>query len=366
MTPEQSAMFNLQSRPEPTPPGQTLVVDPYQAEPEVDVMAQGMAQTASYMAANGPTRPIHRRRASVITKAQLEEQKMNEAAGLPSNLDEASRVLDLEKKVQSVDSKLEQILGLLAPNVAPPLTPPVRQPVAETPLDRILQTPLKPVPQPGPSVRPTAPTTTEPKAPLSPPDSSTPPQRPLVSLGTAPDTVNEDEPPGEAWLSDADIQDFSRAAFPPGPGGAQPIPLNSGETLEELVASPGEDHWGVEEITEDEPKTKEELVEAKRLERTQILTDQVTGWLKQKDPRKFWRQFLGGSCNKNLSYNTWPKEFQQPFDERFSQMLGDAHFVANICGRILKMQNGHLVGPNVAGAFVTVVAGFLSFALIDV
>jgi hypothetical protein len=29
------------------------------------------------------------------------------------------------------------------------------------------------------------------------------------------------------------------------------------------------------------------------------------------------------------------------------------------------MQNGHLVAPNVAGAFIVVIAGMLSFALLE-
>ncbi len=107
-------------------------------------------------------------------------------------------------------------------------------------------------------------------------------------------------------------------------------------------------------------------VEQKRLERQQILTDQVTNWLKSKDPHKFWRQFIAGSCNKNLSYNTWPKEFQDPFNERFQAMITDPIFIASLCGKVVKFQNGHLVAAHVMGAFIVATAGFLSLALIEV
>ena len=54
---------------------------------------------------------------------------------------------------------------------------------------------------------------------------------------------------------------------------------------------------------------------------------------------------------------------QGQFNERFTQMIGDASFISTICGRIMQMQNGHMVAAHVAGAFVVVVAGMLSFSL---
>lgn len=125
-------------------------------------------------------------------------------------------------------------------------------------------------------------------------------------------------------------------------------------------SSPGE----AKQLATEPTLTAEDLEETKRLSRQQMLTEQVSNWLKTKDTHKFWRQFIAGTCNKNLSYNTWPTEFQEPFDKKFKAMIDDPAFISVLCGRIVKMQMGHLVAPHVAGAFVVATAGFLAFALL--
>lgn len=347
MTPEQEAMFQLQNTSLPGQPAQPA--NPmYQQGSEVDGMNQGLAQAVAYMAKNGPMQPVHRRRAKTMTQTQLEEQKMNETAGLPSNLDEATRVVALEQRVQSMDSKLDQIVGALTGNpVAPPHTPQVRPDVerpqpADPKVKRMVESP--------PPLRTVAPPTVTqiPEVPESPPDTSQPNWPQPASRETA--------PPSPLSLG------------PVGSQGPEPTideALVPGEDIIEAPSSPGEDQFDMEAIIEEDDEPTADLYKQKQLERQQILTDQVSTWLKTKDPHKFWRKFLSGACNKNLSYNAWPKEFQEPFNKRFKQMIEDPTFISTLCGRILKFQNGPLVAPHVVGAFIVVIAGMLSFALLE-
>jgi hypothetical protein len=342
MTPEQMAMFQTRSMPDPAAAAAGSVEMAHSVESEgVDVVNEGLSRTMQYMAQNGPVRPIQRRRANVMTKQQLEEQKMNEAAGLPSNLEEAGRVVALESQVSQINDNINKLTGVMTQLIqsqryAPPLTPPVK-PVAE-PLDSsapngTLAAVLNP-PTPQPPVPPTVQTTLDPQTHVYVPDSSPKETLPPVSQETAPPTPS---------MSMGPI------------GTAAPL-------IEEPDSSPGLEQF---ELVEEETSPVDPI-ETKRLERQQILTDQVTNWLSQKDPHKFWRQFVAGACNKNLSYNTWPEEMKSSFDERFLATIKDPQILATICGRITKMQNGHLVAPHVAGAFVTVMVGFLSFALMEV
>jgi hypothetical protein len=350
-----------------------------------------------------------------LTKQQLEEQKMNEAAGLPSNLDEATRVVNLENQVSQISESVGQMANLLKamvqqsqltpslaglppthqvrPAAAPRQRPSPEQIVAEAPQPPTFP-PLGLLTEPVIDV----PVTPESQADTS-PRNSPPQDSPEMSISEA---VREqmkpvaedfrqwkerrDELAAEETQSIDDLvaqkkQELAeleqQVATPQVSLGG----VGSGATdssLEELstgVAEAGqragkasaEAYWGEDELrveeTPEEPPTPEERAEDKRLERQQILTDQVCNWLMSKDPHKFFRQFVGGTCNKNLSYNTWPQGMQVAFDERFNAMIADAEFVSTLCGRITKFQNGHLVAPHVAGAFVTVIAGFLSFAL---
>ena len=102
------------------------------------------------------------------------------------------------------------------------------------------------------------------------------------------------------------------------------------------------------------------------LEKQQVLASQVTKWLQEKDAHKFLRRFIGGSCNKHLSYNTWPADLQKAFDVRFRDMLADPQFTLSICRRILTFQNGHIITPQIAASFITVCAGMLAFAFSEV
>lgn len=120
----------------------------------------------------------------------------------------------------------------------------------------------------------------------------------------------------------------------------------------------------VEAAVEESPPL-EAAGDVARLEKQQILVDQVTQWLQEKDPHKFLRRFIGGSCNKNLSYNTWPPELQKAFDARFNQMLADPLFISSICNRVLTFQTGHMLAPHVVAAFIVVCVGMLAFSFAE-
>lgn len=388
MTPEQEARFRLVNVQEPTVniPGQMMTQGMQAESVEVDVVSQGLARSISYMANNGPVRPVQKVPARVMTQHQLEEQKMNEAQGLPSNLEEASRVVALEGIVTNLNESVGKMSRLLSqviqgqPSNAPatqppigvnptsafrnlaqaeliaqPLTPPARlaaplnEPVfSNPPAVENQQAPLSTLPDPAMGTP-----TFDTEPPTLPPDSSQ-----LRSLPPAsPETIHQ---------NDENIQEFGGAIARPttvtlGPSGSGGIGPDEAryELTEEF--SPGES----EEVATEPTPPPVDVVEMKRLSRQQMLTEQVSNWLKSKDTHKFWRQFIAGACNKNLSYNTWPPEFQGPFNVKFKEMIEDPAFVSVLCGRITKMQMGHLVAPHVAGAFVVVSAGFLSFALLE-
>ena len=477
MTPEQEQMFNIRSSPQPM----NMPTHSVQAGGEMDdvegmeIINHGLALGMQYMAGNGPTQARHsiqdRARGldqNKITKQQLEEQRMNEAKGLPSNLEEAGRVVDLEQKVSQINDNINKLTGVMtqliqsqqtqsAPQIKgqpgeefymggdgtlrptpklgfkptptdlsqPPRTkapgsvgqPPTPQvkPVAGPPLlGRNLTSVEKNIQQLKALDLPTDGPTTQDGTQESVPDSSQPVTPPPVSQETPTQPTDEErtvpdpnEIPEKYYdaveiggkvihtertetpikeevqrrveglqeevdtiiLQEADMisPTPNMALGPVGTPGPQFENRYTQFLLDNDIqladeSSPGSD---VSVLVEEEAP-QVDPVEQKRLERQQILTDQVTDWLKSKDGHKFWRQFIAGACNKNLSYNTWPKEFQNSFNERFSTMIADPIFVSSLCGKVIKFQNGHLVAAHVMGAFIVATAGFLAFALIEV
>jgi hypothetical protein len=140
------------------------------------VQDQLLGMAARHMAENGPIQPAHRllKNQPTMTKAQLEQQKANEAAGLPSNLTEASRVTALESRLEKLTGLIEQIAG----NV-----------------------PSSPAPVPNP-IRETQP-------PLASGGSST--ESPIVTgMGAVPETpAKEDSLLDEGWDPEPDIDPFA-------------------------------------------------------------------------------------------------------------------------------------------------------------
>jgi hypothetical protein len=97
------------------------VVDVMADEPTtVDLASQGMALAMREMMANGPARPTHAPPVT-MTRAELLEQKAREAEGLPSRVEDAQRVVALEKSVNTILEQNAQLLHILASgNHGPP------------------------------------------------------------------------------------------------------------------------------------------------------------------------------------------------------------------------------------------------------
>ncbi len=331
---------------------------------EMDAASRGMANAQHYMAANGPPFPIQLQRnlnqPKIMTQAQLEEQKMNESQGLPSNLDEASRVVALEGKMETMSGGINAILQHLqggpppTPQVRPDAVPPV-QPTQPLPPPRV-QVPMT-TPEFIPPVPPTVLPTTRPASPGSTPaffpHHSNPPEteeariEAIVQERLAAITQADLEDGVE--VLDEQLQDAKRIAH---------AGRNSIELTEDALSP---DEMEIEVVEEPEIDHQENL----RLQRLETLVTDATQWIKVKDPLKFFKRFIGTTCNKNLSFNTWPATTQAAFTERFETTVRDPSFISTVCSRIMNMDNGHLVAPHVAGAFITTLAGFLSFAMTE-
>lgn len=312
MTPEQEAMFRLQDDPSYRPPmpgqgGVPIPADAVMAEDGIEAAVQGgMGMAWKWMAKNGPIRPVTSRQPTMITKVQLEEQKMREAEGLPSNETEAARVVALEQKMDQMMGMMNSILQ-------------AREPVGPLATGRG----LTPIPSTGPPPTPPERPDGVPAGQLQyHPPLATTPSFP-TSGQAAPPTVLPEEPVREEVMIDGPI------------------------TAEELT----------------EPVMTQEPVPDPLLAKTQALVERVTQWLETKDPHRYWRQYTAG-LNKNLAFNTWPPLMQARFKEQFDQLLGDSSFVSTICQHMVQFQNGHMLGEGVAAGFVVVIAGMLAFTAV--
>jgi len=363
MNQDQMEAFHLREVPDPAGMGTTQYVNAggNQQVNEMDVASQGMTNSLRYMQSNGPTYPIQLKRnlrqPTTMTQAQLEEQKMNESQGLPSNIDEASRVVALEGKIETMEGGINAILQHLqggqppTPQARPAVVPPVRTSLLPVPppvpVPRLIPVPVPPDPE-------MARLTTQPVSPVSTPDF-------FPHLSTPTETESDrierivQERLAEARAK-SDEQDQIQLTEER-PYGVDRDPIQ----LTEEALSPDEISVSVVE----EPLVVDQAEQLK-LQRQETLVSQTTQWIQVKDPLKFFKRFVGTTCNKNLSFNTWPATTQAAFTERFDAMVRDPSFISTLCGRILNMENGHLVAPHVAGAFITVIAGFLSFAMTEV
>jgi hypothetical protein len=397
MTPEQEQMFNLQNAPLQSQPsmmgeGGVAMVGPDQPD-ETMVVAGGLARSAQYMAQNGPTRPIQRVNTTPkMTKAQYREQVMNEQMGYPSNLEEANRVKNLETQVSNIHQGMDRILQALNPQ---PHVPPHHStaPAHPAPYQPGVAPPTHPAPPPGvdpsrippppsmqyphPMTQPPVHPTDQPTVQVVVPPSSTPPPPETagpVSMGPTGSvipTVTHDgithpvgqgvqyqyDRVGNAYLPDGTpVPDPQPIQVLPPP--VQEFPTGGDMPPAEIPIEQ------IEPVLEAQPDPSA-VAEQEQLVHLQTLVSQVQEHLRTKDAHKFLRRFIAGSCNKNLSFNTWPPALQDAFNQRFQPMLDDATFISTMCKRILSFQNGHLVAPHVAGAFITVCAGIIAFTMAE-
>lgn len=272
--------------------------------PEV-MAAMGLARAEQYMAANGPTRPIHFSEKKVITKAQLEEQKMNEAAGYPSNLEEASRVKALEKQLGEMHEMLARLSGGTQPSPPAPVQLQQRPDVQSIPSFQVAEPP-----QPTSS------------------NASFPSKR-VVTLSN-----------GKTVEVAAKTPPMTQLIEPPG-----------------IVD--GEDLW-----TPD-PEPIVPVVDPKA-DRLATLVTEVTVWLQRKDPLIFWRNSLKKIVSRHVSYESWPENLRQRFIERFRQTVLDPIFVRATCEKVLACEFGYALSPEKVASQVVLCAGFVAYALIEI
>jgi hypothetical protein len=335
---------------------------------EVEIATSSLAQAYQYMEANGPVRPVQNQRRKVMTKAQLEEQKMNEGDGYPSNIGDATRVRSLEAQVANINSNIEKLANIMGQavqgNRGQRPTPPVQRDPLYPEQQRQGQTSRSVSRGMGPT-------------------------DPLMGPPTPP----PEEPPFPGHTVQTFTTGDGNVTYPPPPVSIGPVGSAPSTPPDDVVAQPGSPtdimtqqvaelmkNQVVDETSGylapvdgvDDPSgqireivDKEAVINQESIEKHQILTEQVQEWLKTKDPYKFFRRFLAGTCNKNLSLDTWPHPLVAAFTTRFYPMLQDHVFVSTICQRIKTFQNGHLVAPHVAGAFVTICAGILAFSLAE-
>lgn len=354
------------------------------------VVAEGMAFAHRDMMNNGPLQPTHRPRGATMTRGQLEEQKMNEKQGYPSNLDEASKVKELEanvgelginivainRNIGQLGSMMQQLLAAQTPQ-AQPSGPPVPTspgvPTSPAPTTSPLAPSILPLPVEAPVSYPT-----QTSGPPSPPSrlvyvGEAVPMPPTTAAPAAESPSTPPIPTTRPALTDQDILDVGRAIAPPGSPVVPILPSASGP----LGMGPAPT-----DVVEDEPiaefpkaeegwEDSENLMEAAAEEippedpmanAIQNLVQGVFEWMPAHDPHRFFRRHIVG-LNRHFGYASWPQELKAEFDERFKSMLTDPVFVGSICKKILSLQMGHGIAPKTAAGLIAAAAGFMSFSL---
>ncbi len=338
--------------------GQTQEMDP------AALAAEGMAYAGNYMASNGPVQATHVGKARQMTRAQLEEQKMNEKQGYPSCLEEADKTKELESRVVGIETGISQILSALNGQSSPE-----KQELKEFPggSRAFLAVPPTPMSEAYGTVSPPSLPTTEP--PVSSEPEPKPPKLPQVilsdgrkiavprpaspmSLGPATDAP---QPPTEL---EVEVGREQAAAFQ---FSDSPPDLDADVALADQLEGP--DGWDdpvsviPEELVPAEPQTDSKLVKV-----AQLVQD-VNTFMQSNDVHRFWRRHISNSLHRHVGYNGWPKALQQEFDEKFKGFLSDPQFISLCCRKIMSMEFGEVIGAKHVVSFVVATAGFTAFAL---
>lgn len=307
-----------------------------EATPEM-LAAEGMAYAARHMAPNGPTTPSHNLfGAKTMTKAQLQEQKMNEEAGYPSNLDEATKVKELEGKVANIENGIGAILSHLQNGQSSPVNVPQPAVTGGNPAPRV----ESPTPMPEAFVTAT---------PQSPPS--------IASNGSSePDSTQQTQ--RQVILSDGrkiNVPQTSSRAMGLGP--ATDVAPAGQEQLDD-----GDDEWGDDEVVQQLEAPEEPKADPK-IEKTQRLVQEVVTFMQANDVHRFWRRHLAQKQHRHLGYSGWSKALQAEFDKRFAGFLNDPTFVTSICRKVIDMEMGQALGVKWVCSFLVCTAGFTAFAL---
>jgi len=313
-----------------------------QMSPEA-LVAEGMTFAGNYMASNGPTQANHIGKARTMTKGQLEEQKMNENAGYPSNLEEAEKVKGLEQKVESMEAGISQILSHLSGQSSP-------------------ASPVSNVPTGGNPVSPGVPQTPTPGQSVT----VTPPSHPSIDSNESNEPVNKPPPLRQVTLKDGRRISVPAAAsqvtpMSLGPAtGVQEQPPTQLEPEEFEDADPWDDPIAV--VPDEEPVPAAPAVDPNVARVAQLVQD-VNGFMQTNDVHRFWRRHISRNVHRHVGYNGWPKALQVEFNTRFKGFLQDPVFVSRCCEKVISMELGHALGVKWVVSFLVATAGFTAFAL---
>jgi hypothetical protein len=303
----------------------------------MDTLGDSQAMLVRHMAGNGPIRPVHIRRPPVITKQQLEAQKMREDQGYPSSEVEAAKVQALETRVAGIETGIQNILQAIQGGTAAPQAPPKSaHPLGFSPevQDAVSRTVRGAGQQAGKAVVESF--RTKPK-PL--------PKRTITLPNGRVVEVARPQP----------IPPAVKDETPQSPVSRQPVSL--GPVGESIVEEP-EDPWG----GDDDPFVEAAPVDTK-LQKLQELTENVVRFMQTHDTHLCWRRLLKNKMHKRLAYECWPPELKSEADKRMAGYLNDAQFVTSICRKVLEMDDGYILGVEHVASFVVACAGFLAFAL---
>ena len=346
MTPEMEAAMRLEGATDGL-----LQDDPnaaYEGETPETWAARGVAESHQYMAKNGPIQPTHMA-PRTMTKAQLEEQRMNEDHGYPSNLDEASKIKAMEGDLADMKGMLQQIAGSLgaSPNVAPSSQ-------VNTPQNgRSGGTPESP--DEHPDKTPVRLGIARQQSPQS------------IDCGGSPEPRSKPLPPRKVTLSSGKVvtvpQSTSTRAMNLGPATS----INS-ELLEAEDEFSVGDGTPLEELCDDlfavVPEVVEEPEADPRLEQVATMVLQVNEFLSGRDVHRDFRRLIASHIHRHLGYSGWKASMKAEFDARFKSYLSDSGFVTSICKKVYDMDMGYALGVKPVVSLLVASAGFTAFTMI--
>ena len=324
------------------------------------VVAEGMNFSFQDMMKNGPTQPRRSRHQPVMTKNQLEEQKMNERAGYPSNLDEAEKVKKLEVDVQHIQAGIQQILLAMSGGIQP--TPP--QP-SFPPVLKLHPTPTSPVLDPDPvgnfqepntglgfvgmsEQQPRSPTVSELSTPLVQKTVRLSNGR-VMQVGQNPTAAARNLAQTNLSMGPTDNPTDSLPAFDP------TLMIEQPDTSRE-----NGDLW-VEEPPEPIPFKNDP-----KMEKLELTISRVTKFLNTRDPHLFFRRVLPKCVNRQVGYSAWPPKLKAQFDSHFKTLLSDPVFIRGQVATALSFEFGYGLSEQKIGELLVLSAGFLAFSLAGV
>jgi hypothetical protein len=334
-------------------PIQTTSGEVIEATPE-QLAAEGLAFAARDMSKNGIFRPNHIGRAKKMTKSQLEEQKMNEREGLPSNLDEAQRVKELEGNMQRMEQMITGMMEMMSRNAI------------DTPSSPVPSTPNVPTGghQEFPDVVQIPPSTPQYEQPSQSPTGSTvcdESKRPQIRITEDGRKVALRPKPQQETVTTPNVPPVTLGAT-----GNQSLmemyqnrDSNPQPAISEEPDVNGGDLWSddVLEQPEEEPVQNDP-----KLIQTQAMLEGALQYLRANDVHRYFRRSLTG-IHRHLGYSGWDKELQGEFDARFHAFLNDPVFVANSCQKLMRMEYGRMLGAKQVASFIVTLAGYTAFTM---